>query len=135
MALKSFPTRIDGERVEIKVGDRISPEVARAWPIPNRMAMQSQRFVRYFETAKEADQMAQALSAQAQNNPERAMMAAEAAAEKRPTRAPHLTAEAIAKAQKKRLATLARKKAEAAAAELTAPPADAVEQPVEQPVA
>lgn len=136
--LKAFPTAVNGQRVEFKVGEHIPAEVARSWPIPNRLAMQSARLVRYFETSEEAEKMGPALSAAARRNPERAMMDAEAAAEKRPARrAPVVSAAARSAAQKKRAATLARKRAEALA-KITAPspapePVAAVEAP--QPAA
>ncbi|MDE2096237.1 MAG: hypothetical protein KGL39_03260 [Patescibacteria group bacterium] len=116
IALKGFPVLVKGQRVELQIGDRIPAELSRAWPIPNRLAMQSARMVRYFETAEEAGETAQSLADQARTNPERAMMAAETVADKRPAR-PQVQVRSLA--QQRRLATIAAKKAarqEAAAA-------------------
>lgn len=114
VALKSFTTRVHGERVAFKVGDHVPAEVTRDWPIPNRMGMQSQRMIRYFETVAEAEQMASVYGREAVASPERAMMAQEAKAERRP----RWTPEQIAQQKAAREATLARKKQlrEAAAA-------------------
>lgn len=54
MALKEFPTTIGGVLCKVPRGGIIPPEVIAEWPVTNRRAMETTKFVRYFLTPAEA---------------------------------------------------------------------------------
>lgn len=55
VALKDFPATIGGQLCHIVRGNVIPPEVIASWPVNNRRAMETTRFVRYFLTPAEAE--------------------------------------------------------------------------------
>lgn len=67
--LRTFSTILNGERIQMRSGTLISPEVANGWNIVNRKALSNTQQIRWFVSSFEYDAVAKTQQEQPKEKP------------------------------------------------------------------
>lgn len=85
--LKPMTLRTGGwrENEQLPIGTVVPAEITSRWPLRNRIALETASYVRYFQTADEAEQNSAAVAREVRADPIRARIATKSAAATRRT--------------------------------------------------